>query len=318
MNNRLKKQSPVNDLIARSATRTIREFTNYGVVKEHILFAGFFGSQVKGYAGRNSDYDVHVVYLNKPEYYLKALNVDGPVPIPKLPTQITHFYDSVGDIAYINPEKTPSDAFKIQYNFVEFTEYVKGLTQTYFDYRYSLHNVFYNGDEDLIPLLQDLARSFMDRQKLRVSSYNRAARYVAAYEPFSKAMKPSNSELWDALHSFLLGVRLLSRQETSEILQEPTISLYSLLHSHSGGNQFTNDIHRELHAWMHMLPDSRDMIDTDKVIVAKLTNLIERYPLKLVYEDLYESDQVHRTIETRMAISLQINRVFASMVKQRY
>jgi predicted nucleotidyltransferase len=164
------------------------------------IFVGLFGSQCKGYAGPESDYDFYVPYIAPIGKYLQAVAVDT-LQIEdkeKLPPQIS-FEISDGE-----------KLRKIQLNFIDFPDYIRELTCANIDFNLALDNpyVIYCS-KSVLDLIRYLAKVQFNLQKVKEQSLARVRREIARLKswgnPESKGIPPLASELADGMYRILFA-----------------------------------------------------------------------------------------------------------------
>ncbi|BAW19091.1 hypothetical protein [Ralstonia phage RP31] len=180
-----------------------------------LLFAGLFGSQAKGYAGPDSDYDFYVVYHGPLIQYVKAINFDTRQFKEEdiLPPQISFTLKQLHNLSIEAISITPGGMApmgrcdvretRIQLNFVSFDFFVQEISRCNLDFRIALDNIQLSWNAlEVVTQLHHFAMVSYDPNKYKHTGYGRAAKAVEIIKCWEEVRR---SEVTDGLYRLLMG-----------------------------------------------------------------------------------------------------------------
>jgi predicted nucleotidyltransferase len=189
------------------------------------LFAGLFGSQAKGYAGPDSDYDLYVVYQGALIQYVKVIDFETNQQRGEesLPTQIT-----------IEAQRNGSPV-SVQLNFVSLDFFAQEIgCKSNIDFRMALDHAAWLQDDteqvlNLISLLNELANSSYDAEKVKHTGLGHASKVVKKIKN-NEDITPS--ELTDGLYRFFMAWGVTNKDLLPELGLNKTLTLKELLYAY--------------------------------------------------------------------------------------
>ena len=275
------------------------------------VFVGLFGSQCKGYAGSESDYDFYVPYIGPIGKYLQAVAVDTlqVEDKEKLPPQIS--------FEITDGEKVR----KIQLNFVDFPNYIRELTCANIDFNLALDNpyVIYCS-KSVLDLIRYLAKVQFNLEKVKHASLSRVRKTIAELKawgnPESKAMPPHTSEIADGMYRMLFaaGTTHSSNVHIRSFFDYPVTMTRLLEHYLSDCGL---DVEIEL-VFSGILKDIKQgkWKDTAFGWKDRLISVLEEMHANVAAKDIVhlQGNPAGIPINERMAIYVKINSIFTELV----
>lgn len=275
------------------------------------IFVGLFGSQCKGYAGPESDFDFYVPYIDPIGKYLQAIAVDAPQAEEKekLPPQISfEIYDG-------------TKLRKIQLNFIDFPDYIRELTNANIDFNLALDNPYLiYCSTSVLGLIRYLAKVQFNLEKIKHMSLGRVRKTIGVLkswdDPTSKAMAPNTSEIMDGMYRALFASMTTMPDNCSIscfFSQQPTIMVLLENYLNECGYDIEaarvyNDIYTDIRQgkWQETAFGWKDRI------VAVLEKMHENISARnVVY---LEGNPSGIPINKRMAIYVKVNKIFTDLV----
>lgn len=218
--------------------------TELGVIADRydisVLFVGLFGSQAKGYAGPESDYDFYVVYHGKLGQYVKAIDFDTRQFKEEevLPPQISI------DVPYLVLDNPPAqnspelissrvEKARVQLNFVSYDAFMRELGDSNLDFRIALDNICISADDKSIEkLAKNFATVSYDPQKYKHTGYSRALKAEVIIKKWKSAENTEavrRSEVTDCLYRLFMGWAATSVRMIPWLALNRTVTLTQLI-----------------------------------------------------------------------------------------